>query len=113
MPCSLLMASTAGPASFLVALILSSAGVRSVYLPAGEWIDFWTGQRINGPVALGRVEQPLSRVPLYVRHGAVIPYYPEAVACTDEMDLGPSAELVFDHSYRGFHSSALGASIDL
>ncbi len=99
--------------SFLVAPILNAAGVRSVYLPAGEWIDFWTGGRIKGPVTLARVAQPLSRVPLYVRNGAVIPYYPEAVACTDEMDLGRSAELVFDHSYRGFHSSALGVGIEL
>lgn len=99
--------------TFLVAPILNATGARSVYLPAAEWIDFWTGERIRGPVTLGRVVQPLSRVPLYVRSGAVIPYYPEPVACTDEMDLTRSAELVFDHRYRGFRSSALGMGIDL
>ena len=84
-----------------------------MYLPAGEWIDFWTGERIRGPVVLGRVEQPLSRVPLFVRSGAIIPFYPEPVACTDEMDLSRSAELVSTCSYRGFRSSALGKHIEL
>ena len=64
-------------------------------------------------MTLARVAQPLSRVPLYVRSGAVIPYYPEPVACTDEMDLGRGAELLFDKGYRGFRSSALGAGIEL
>jgi alpha-D-xyloside xylohydrolase len=99
--------------TFLVAPILNAAGVRNVYLPTGEWIDFWTGERIRGPVVLGRMEQPLSRVPLYARGGAVIPFYPEPVACTDEMDLTRTAELVFDESYRGFRSSALGKHIEL
>ena len=99
--------------TFLVAPIMNAAGVRSVYLPAGEWIDFWTGRRIRGPVALGRVEQPLSRVPLFVRYGAAIPFYPEPVACTDEMNLSRSAELVFDDSFHGFRSSALGKHIEL
>lgn len=97
----------------LVAPILDATGARSVYLPAGEWIDFWTGERLRGPVTLPRVEQALSRVPLYVRGGAVIPYYPDPVACTDEMDLSRTAEMVFDRTYLGFRSSALGAHIDL
>ena len=33
--------------TFLVAPILNAEGNRSVYLPAGEWIDFWTGERIG------------------------------------------------------------------
>jgi len=99
--------------AFLVAPVLNAGGTRSVYLPAGEWIDFWTGERIRGPVALGRVEVPLSRVPLFVRSGTTIPFYPEPVACTDEMDLTRTAEMVFDESYRGFRSSALAKHIEL
>jgi alpha-D-xyloside xylohydrolase len=99
--------------TFLVAPILSDSGTRSVYLPAGEWIDFWTGERLQGAVVLRRVEQPLSRMPLFVRRGASIPFYPEPVACTDEMDLSRNAEIVFDDSYQGFRSSALGSIIGL
>jgi alpha-D-xyloside xylohydrolase len=99
--------------TFLVAPIINGTGARSVYLPAGEWIDFWTGERLQGPVALRRVEQPLSRMPLFVRRGGSIPFYPEPVACTDEMDLSRCATLVFDERYEGFRSSALGSNIEL
>jgi alpha-D-xyloside xylohydrolase len=99
--------------TFLVAPILNAAGTRSVYLPAGDWIDFWTGERIHGPAALSRVEQPLSRVPLYVRSGATIPFYPEPVACTDEMDLSRCATLAFDDRFGGFRSSPLASRIEL
>lgn len=48
---------------------------RRVYLPAGEWIDFWTGQRLAG----GRdhwADAPLDRIPLYVKAGSVLPMQP-------------------------------------
>jgi alpha-glucosidase len=45
---------------------------RAVYLPAGEWYDFWTGARIEGPVDIV-AEAPLERMPLYVRAPAVLP----------------------------------------
>jgi alpha-D-xyloside xylohydrolase len=99
--------------AFLVAPILSASGARSVYLPCGEWVDFWTGERISGPVFLNQIEQPLQRMPLFVRIGSRIPFYPELVACTDEMDLSRTAELVVDQTYHGFRSSALGMQIDL
>ncbi len=48
---------------------------RSVYLPAGDWFDWWTGEQITG----GRhilAEAPLEQMPLYVKAGAVIPMAP-------------------------------------
>jgi len=99
--------------AFLVAPILNASGVRSVYLPSGEWIDFWTGEQLRGPAMLDRVQQPLERVPLFVRSGSRVPFYPELVACTDEMDLSRTAEIVLDRTYRGFRSSTIGAFIDL
>lgn len=98
---------------FLVAPILSSSGVRDVYLPAGEWIDFWTGEKIRGPVMLKRVKQPLARVPLFVRSGARIRFYPEPVACTDEMELSRTSELPIGDDYQGIRASALGKLVDL
>ena len=99
--------------AFLVAPILGSSGVRNVYLPSGDWIDFWTGERLTGPAMLRDVKQPLERVPLYVRSGSRVPCYPEPVACTDEMDLTRAVEVEFDASYRGFPSSPLGTFIHL
>lgn len=60
-----------GP-SLLVAPIFSEDGRRSIYLPAGRWTDYWTGERIEGPRSIW-VEAPLEVIPLYVRENALIP----------------------------------------
>ncbi|WP_127532939.1 glycoside hydrolase family 31 protein [Paenibacillus kobensis] len=54
---------------------------RSVYLPEGEWFDYWTGERLEG----GRyvlADAPLETMPLYVRAGSVIVQQAEAVQHT-------------------------------
>ncbi len=57
----------------LVAPVLDPSGERAVYLPTGDdWLDAYTGQRHTGGRHL-RVSVPLDRLPLYVRHGALIP----------------------------------------
>jgi len=45
---------------------------RTVYLPPGEWHDFWTGQRHKGQQEI-EVRVPLERIPLFVKSGAVLP----------------------------------------
>ncbi|GAB1821574.1 TIM-barrel domain-containing protein [Herbidospora sp. RD11066] len=60
-----------GP-DLLVAPMTSADGTRDVYLPAGTWVDHWTGEHLTGGRHL-RVSPPLHRIPLYGRHGAVIP----------------------------------------
>jgi alpha-D-xyloside xylohydrolase len=49
---------------------------RSVYLPKGGWYDFWTGRRLEGGVRM-EAEAPVSRIPLYVRAGSIVPMGPE------------------------------------
>ena len=71
--------------AFMVAPVMNDQGCRDVYLPAGEWIDFWTGGSLAGQRWLREVQSPLARMPVYVRQGAKIPIYPEKVSCTDEM----------------------------
>ena len=49
---------------------------RTVYLPKGIWIDFWTEERYAGPILLtGKtaVDAPTDRIPIFVRGGAIIP----------------------------------------
>ena len=45
---------------------------RIVPFPAGDWYDWWTGEMIAGGVDL-EVDAPLSKLPLYLRAGAIIP----------------------------------------
>lgn len=48
---------------------------RSVYLPAGGWVDFWTGETFAGSRYLVR-DTPLDVCPLYIRAGGVLPRGP-------------------------------------
>jgi alpha-D-xyloside xylohydrolase len=49
---------------------------RPVYLPAGvDWYDFWTGQKYAGGQTL-QADAPISRLPLYVRAGSILPLGP-------------------------------------
>ena len=86
---------------FLVAPVMNSEGRRDVYLPEGRWVNFFTGERIEGGRWLYGLEVPLELMPVYVREGAVIPVYPEHVECTDEMDLTKTVELVIDDTFKG------------
>lgn len=86
---------------FLVAPVMNSEDCRDVYLPEGEWVNFFTGERIRGGQWLKGVKVPLDEMSVYVREGAVIPVYPEDVDCTDEMDLDKSVALKIDEHFRG------------
>ena len=48
---------------------------RAVYLPAGRWYDWWSGDAIDGPTHI-LAHAPLERMPLYVRAGAIMPMAP-------------------------------------
>lgn len=73
--------------SFLVAPVFVEAADVPVYLPAGRWIDYWTGECFEGPRWL-TVHAPLEVLPLFVKHGAVIPMGPE-IDYVDEHPLSP------------------------
>ena len=45
---------------------------RMVYLPEGVWYDYWTREKLTGPVWLIR-DAPLEVCPIYVKAGSVIP----------------------------------------
>jgi alpha-D-xyloside xylohydrolase len=87
--------------AFMVAPVMNDRGCRDVYLPAGEWVDFWTGECLAGRRWLRDVQSPLSRMPVYVRHGAKVPIYPEKVACTDEMKPEHINKITIQEGFRG------------
>jgi alpha-D-xyloside xylohydrolase len=51
---------------------VETEATRSVYLPEGEWYDFWTGERLQGKRRIS-VTVPLERIPLFVKAGTVLP----------------------------------------
>ncbi len=60
---------------------------RAVYLPAGAWFDYWSGQLyLGGQTHI--VEQPLERWPLFVRANSILPLGP-VMQHTDERPTDP------------------------
>ncbi len=66
---------------------------KQVWLPPGEWIEWPTGRRIEGPASVDR-SFALSQVPIYVRAGAIVPMAPPMLH-TDERPLSPLIVNVF------------------
>jgi len=58
--------------SLLVAPVVAGQSARNVYLPAGDWFDFWSGTRHPGKQRL-RVTPPLEQIPIFVKEGSILP----------------------------------------
>jgi len=62
----------------LVAPVLrDSARTRTVTLPEGTWIHFWTDERMEGGQTV-TVDAPLDQIPIFVKGGAIVPMRPVA-----------------------------------
>jgi alpha-D-xyloside xylohydrolase len=73
--------------SFLVAPVLTRHHEVQVYLPKGQWVDYWTKEVVNGNQWL-TVSAPLDTLPLWIREGSIIPHGPE-MDYVDEKALDP------------------------
>lgn len=62
--------------SVLVAPVVEKGATsRRVYLPAGDWHDFWSGERVQGGREISRPVD-LETIPLYARAGSILPMGP-------------------------------------
>src|SRR5262249_60187364 len=57
-------------------IVEEGATERVVYLPAGNWVDFWTDTAYTGPRSF-TVPAPLDTLPLFIRQGSILPLGPE------------------------------------
>jgi alpha-D-xyloside xylohydrolase len=82
-----------GPDMLVAPVYLEGATDRELYLPDGEWVDLWTGERRTGGVTLVR-DAPFDEIPVHLRAGAIIP-----LAADDILSLLPveDPELVSYH----------------
>ncbi len=64
---------------------------RMVYLPEGDWYDYWSGEKLAGPVWFVR-NAPLDVCPVYVKAGTILPVM-EPQSYVGEK---PSEELVLE-----------------
>ncbi|MGB8190367.1 MAG: TIM-barrel domain-containing protein [Chitinophagaceae bacterium] len=64
-----------GDALMVCPVITKGASTRTVYLPAGEWYDYWTGKKYTGSRHVN-VVSPLDTMPIFAKAGAIIPMQP-------------------------------------
>ncbi len=76
-----------GPSLLAAPIYHPGREYRVVYLPAGDWYDWWQGDRLTGP-AYVLEHAPLEKLPLFVRAGAIIPTGPD-MNYTDQYPLDP------------------------
>ncbi len=66
--------------SLLVAPVMErGATSRSVQLPPGRWVDWWTGA-VHGGGATITADAPLGTLPLYLREGGIVPMLRPTIA---------------------------------
>ncbi|HLO50832.1 MAG TPA: TIM-barrel domain-containing protein, partial [Kamptonema sp.] len=64
-----------GPSLMAAPIYRPGVEHRAVYLPAGTWYDWWTGECYHGPTHILAIA-PLERMPMYVRGGGIIAIAP-------------------------------------
>ena len=74
-----------------------SAQARDVYLPAGVWIDYDTGERYQGPRLLHRFALPPGKTPLFAGGTGIIAEKRGAGVVARIFPVNPHAESLFIH----------------
>lgn len=94
----------------------TQATPTTIWLPEGEWINWFTGETLKGPAQIKRLV-PLDEIPVFVRAGSIIPTQPY-MRRSDEKPIdqltlhifgGPRGEYRLyedDGISRGYESSA-------
>lgn len=59
----------------------------SIYLPKGNWINFWSGEKYAGGKTIYSKVEKNTGGPLFVKAGSIIPYF-EPAAYIDAQDVG-------------------------
>jgi alpha-glucosidase (family GH31 glycosyl hydrolase) len=91
--------------SELLVAPITSPGVnglaaREVYLPPGNWVDYFTGESYSGGRTIS-YQCPLDRMPLFVKQGSIIPMQPDMAFTTQKpvdpliVDAYPGGSTVF------------------
>lgn len=87
--------------SILVAPVVEKgATARRVYLPASDWYDFWTGERLEGGREISRPVD-LETMPLYVRAGSIVPLGPVKQFVDEKVD-GPLSISIYPGADASF-----------
>jgi alpha-glucosidase (family GH31 glycosyl hydrolase) len=81
-------------------IVEQGATSRRIYLPRGNWWDFWTGGRIEGGREITRAVD-METIPLYIRAGAILPLGPVKQYTEEKVD-GPLSVSIYPGSDGSF-----------
>jgi alpha-glucosidase len=87
--------------SIMVAPFVSYVDLGKVYLPKGNWYDFYNDKPFKGSEQI-TVETPIDRLPLFVKGGSIIPVQSPIQSMKEK----PSDTLMI-HIYKGEESNKL------
>jgi alpha-D-xyloside xylohydrolase len=74
-----------GPALLVNPVINEGITERSVYLPKGQWFDFWTGEKLTGGKTI-KTAVPVGKLPLFVKSGSILPMGPDIQYANESID---------------------------
>jgi alpha-glucosidase (family GH31 glycosyl hydrolase) len=81
-------------------VVEKGATSRRLYLPRGEWYDFWTESKVTGGREIDR-QVDLATMPLHVRAGAILPFGPIKQYVDESVD-GPLTLVVYPGANGAF-----------
>jgi hypothetical protein len=91
---------------------VSGLASEKIWLPAGQWIEWPTGKRLDGP---GQVDRSFSidQIPVYLKTGAIVPMQP-AMSYTGQKPVNPLILTIWplmpgsSSSYKVYEDSGAG-----
>jgi alpha-glucosidase (family GH31 glycosyl hydrolase) len=87
-------------------VIKEGASTRSLYLPKGSWVDYWTGQTIAGGQQV-TVPAPLEHIPILVRSGSILPLIsPDTQTLASDLTQTKYLALTSDLTWRVFPAAS-------
>jgi alpha-glucosidase (family GH31 glycosyl hydrolase) len=86
----------------LAAPVVDAGTSRDVYLPQGQWIDFWHGTQYTGPRTIASYPAPEDTIPLFVKAGAIIPMI-DAQQTWHNCTVEPMTLVIYPSGTSSFH----------
>ena len=84
--------------NMLVAPVMEGEKSRKVYLPEGDWYDFWTSKKFTGKTEYV-FDVPLEQIPVFLKSGSILPLS-KVTLHTDDPESWKLSLLVFGDDIR-------------
>ncbi|MDP4184299.1 MAG: glycoside hydrolase family 31 protein [Bacteroidota bacterium] len=84
--------------SMLVAPVVEGEKNRNVYLPEGDWYNFWTSKKYTGKCEYN-IEVPIEQIPVFIKSGTILPLA-QPTLHTEDPDSFKLTALVFGENVR-------------